>query len=441
MRDGDHAEDKGDGEQGVQGAVEHVPEGQVEAADLVELVDLVADEAQGENVQQALDNIQVGVGVDGVDGARVQAQVDEREDDLHPVLVPGHAHAVRVEVGPEVGVGLVLELDEARGVLVVLDDPAAPEVRDALLVAGRADDGDGVQVDGLFDGVGGLGGLAVDEDRVALEQDLFEEVVHVLLCFDDALGHHLGGDGADIVQVGVPQLGRGLLLEPLLHDQQTEDDAGRLVLAARGRLVRRGQDRLRDDGAVRLGDLLFLELVRDDLLDLVLQAQADLGHLFGVDRRRVHMLAARGEDWRGSVSGHAEVRCGRLTRIGAVLEADAAFALAGAEELVPRRHGRVQRELRGCNGRWRARSTPITLVRDCEGHATRAERLGAELIALCRCWQAGQLSGSPLSLAELSIENVVIVGARACFNFTHSTRTCDSVNSGPTSHTPGYHVI
>lgn len=296
VRDGDHAEDKGQGEQGVEGAIEHVPEGEIVAADLVELVYLVADEAQGEDVEQAFDDVEISVGVDGVDSTGVQAEVDQREDDLHPVLISRNTHAVRVEVRPEVGVRLVLVLHEPRRVLVVLHNPAAPEVVDGFLVARGANDGHSVEVDGLLDSVGGLGGLAIDEDRVPLKQDLFEEVVHILLGFDDALGHHFGGDGADIVEVGVPQLGGGLLLEPLLHDQQTEDHACRLVFSARARLVRRVQHRLRDDGAVGLGDLLFLELVRDDLLDLVLQAQADLGDLFGVDWRRVHMLAARRED-------------------------------------------------------------------------------------------------------------------------------------------------
>lgn len=42
---------------------------------------------------------------------------------------------------PKVCVGLVIVVDEAAWVLVVLHQPAAPEVRNALLVARRANDG------------------------------------------------------------------------------------------------------------------------------------------------------------------------------------------------------------------------------------------------------------------------------------------------------------
>lgn len=58
--------------------------------------------------------------------------------------------------------------------------------------------------------------------------------------------------------------------------------------------MRRVQHSLCDDGAVRLGDLLFLDLVGDDLLDLVLQAQADLGDFFGFDWWWGEVLAACG---------------------------------------------------------------------------------------------------------------------------------------------------
>ena len=45
MADRDHAEYKGYCQESVEGAVEHVPEGYVEATDLPELVDFVADKA------------------------------------------------------------------------------------------------------------------------------------------------------------------------------------------------------------------------------------------------------------------------------------------------------------------------------------------------------------------------------------------------------------
>ena len=201
---GDHAQHKRYSEEGVEGAVEHVPERKIVAADFPELVDLVAHKAQSEDVEQTLDNVEIAVGIDGVDSTSVQAQKDERQGNLHPVLVTRHTHAVWVEMGPVAGVCLFVEGNKPRRVLVILHNPAAPQVRDALLVARGPDDGDGVYVDGLFDGIGRRRGFAVNEDRVALEQDLFKQVVEVLLGFDEVLGHHLGGRGAHIVQVGIP---------------------------------------------------------------------------------------------------------------------------------------------------------------------------------------------------------------------------------------------
>jgi len=237
VSEGNHAQHERDSEKGIEGAVEHVPEGDVEAADLPELVGFVAYEANGEDVQQALDNIKITCRVDGVDGARVESEVNKGEGNLHPVLVAWDAHTVWVQMRPVACVGLVLEVDEAAGVFVVLHDPTAPEVVDALLVSRRADDGNGMKVDCLLDSVRRRCGLAVDEGRVPLEQHLFEEVVHVFLGFDEALRHHLSGNSAHIVQVGIPELGSRLLLEPLLHHQQAEDNAS-LVLLSTGRCGR-----------------------------------------------------------------------------------------------------------------------------------------------------------------------------------------------------------
>ena len=53
--------------------------------------------------------------------------------------------------------GAVAPGHEVGGVGVVLDEPAAPEVGDAALVAGGGDDAEGVLVHGRFDDVGGRG--------------------------------------------------------------------------------------------------------------------------------------------------------------------------------------------------------------------------------------------------------------------------------------------
>ena len=70
-------------------------------------------------------------------------------------------------MGPELRLCFSGPGDEVGGVGVVLDEPAAPEVGDAFLVAGGTDDAEGVEVDGAFDGVGGFGGGGGDEDGVA----------------------------------------------------------------------------------------------------------------------------------------------------------------------------------------------------------------------------------------------------------------------------------
>ena len=68
---------------------------------------------------------------------------------------------------PEIRVAFTGPRNEVGGVGVVLDEPTAPEVGDAFLVAGGSDDRERVEVDGSFDGVGGIGGLAVGEDGEA----------------------------------------------------------------------------------------------------------------------------------------------------------------------------------------------------------------------------------------------------------------------------------
>lgn len=62
-------QNKAHGQQGVQEPVEGVPEPEDVVPGLPELGNLVADEAQREHVQQALDNVKVAARVDRVDGS------------------------------------------------------------------------------------------------------------------------------------------------------------------------------------------------------------------------------------------------------------------------------------------------------------------------------------------------------------------------------------
>lgn len=167
MAEGDHPRYEGDAQEGVQGAVEDVPEPDIIPPHLPELDCLVRDEAKRHHIQHPLHHIQIPRRIDRVDRRRIQHQIQEREEYLHGVLVHGRAHPVGVEVLPEPRVGFSGPGDEVGGVGVVLDEPAAPEVGDAFLVARGADDAEGVQVDGAFDGVGGFGGVGGDEDGVA----------------------------------------------------------------------------------------------------------------------------------------------------------------------------------------------------------------------------------------------------------------------------------
>ncbi len=72
---GNEAQSQADHQQRVEHRVEGIPEAQDVVAGLPELGQLVEEEAEGECVQQAFDEIEVAVPVDGVDGARIQAEI------------------------------------------------------------------------------------------------------------------------------------------------------------------------------------------------------------------------------------------------------------------------------------------------------------------------------------------------------------------------------
>lgn len=228
-----HAQDKRDGDEGVQDAIEGGPEAQDVVAGLVELSKLVADETDGEDVEQHLGHVETAGRVGGVDGDGVEDEEADGDQELGGVLVAGHADAVGIEVGEEADLVPVGVVDKGGGIVLVLDQPAAPEVVDAFLVTRGGDDVDGVEVNGPFDDVGGIRGLAVDKDGVAPKQNVVEEERGVVLGLDSvrtcvsesqftvlclcregiSIGdaqlacNDFGGNFSAAVQLGIPQLG------------------------------------------------------------------------------------------------------------------------------------------------------------------------------------------------------------------------------------------
>ena len=336
-RQGQNAEDEGRRQEGVEGQVEDVPEGDVVAADLPQLDELVQDEAQGEDVEDALDDVNVAGLVDRVDDLRVEDQEQDREEGLDGILILRHPHAIGVEVIPVVRARALVVVNEAGRIEVVLDEPAAPEVDDALLVSRRADDAERMGVHGTFDDVGTRRLVSVSHVRKASKQDLALEVVLVFFRLDavsgqarsvargrrpkrasehadsQVLGQHLRRRRSGHMQLRVIQLQpirpsacqprrqeragiriRRLLLEPLLTDHQTENDACSIVLAGSG--LGRLLDLRRDDGTVGTRDHGLVQLVRDDLFDEVLESQSDLGNLLRRDGR-AGLIIMDGQDW------------------------------------------------------------------------------------------------------------------------------------------------
>lgn len=83
----DHSRDERHGQKGVKSVVEGVPETKVVFADLPELCNLVAEEAKSKNVEQAFDDIEITSRVDGVDGASVETEVEDTDEDLKSILI------------------------------------------------------------------------------------------------------------------------------------------------------------------------------------------------------------------------------------------------------------------------------------------------------------------------------------------------------------------
>lgn len=80
-------------------------------------------------------------------------------------------------------------------------------------------------------------------------------------------------------------------MEPPLNDKETVHHTCLVVIAAG--LLGRVYDFLRNDRAIRFGNLPLLQLAGDHLLDLILQAQCDFRNFLG-RKRRWRKIAAMG---------------------------------------------------------------------------------------------------------------------------------------------------
>lgn len=88
---------------------------------------------------------------------------------------------------PEIRAGHFVVAHEVGWLCGVRDEPAAPDVHDCLLVAGRTDYGETVKVDSTLDDVGGVLFFSVYDDCVAPEKDGFHEVVLVFFALNTVI--------------------------------------------------------------------------------------------------------------------------------------------------------------------------------------------------------------------------------------------------------------
>ena len=184
-------------------------------------------------------------------------------------------HAIRVEMVPVGGIRLVRPRYEIARILIILDQPAPPQVLRTFLIPRAPNHAESMQIDRLFDRVGGFGGFTVDQNAEALEQEVLQQPGLILLGLDDLFGKDLARDRAHIVQICIPEFQHGLPLEPAVADQQAEDDTCGVFFAAGG--LGGGDDGRGDDGGMGFCDFGFFELAGDDLLDLVFQTESDFG--------------------------------------------------------------------------------------------------------------------------------------------------------------------
>lgn len=154
-----------------------------------------------------------------------------------------------------------------------------------------------MEVHRALDNIGRIRFFSFNKDGVSLEENVFEQIVLVLLTIDavwklvrlligiyvcggelvHALGNDLASYSSTFVEIRIPELHRGLNLKPSQTREKTIDNAGLVFLTAGvfGCL----DHILCDNATVRVGQDALLHLAGDQLLNLIFQTQSNLGNL------------------------------------------------------------------------------------------------------------------------------------------------------------------
>lgn len=166
---GDHANNERGGKEGVEGEVEGVPEAKIVAADFPEFAQFITQKTGSEEVEYSFHNVEVAGVVDGIDGGCIESEVKNVKEDLDCILILRSSHAVGIEMVFVSSTGFLFPGDESAWCGIVLHEPSLPEIRYALLISGRPNDTQTMQINSPLNGVCRLRLLAFDDDTVLLE--------------------------------------------------------------------------------------------------------------------------------------------------------------------------------------------------------------------------------------------------------------------------------
>ena len=99
------------------------------------LAHFIENEARCHDIQDSLHNIQIPRPVYGIDRSCIQRQVTHADEDLNGILILRRTHPIGIQMTPIINIRLVLERDEVQRILIVLDEPTTPQMRNAFLIA------------------------------------------------------------------------------------------------------------------------------------------------------------------------------------------------------------------------------------------------------------------------------------------------------------------